>query len=345
MKTVYLIRSRIIQYWRIHKSILILFLFGGILNALMFSYLYGNLVSYMLGRDSSEIYYRKYSVYYIDNTTFDIDKVKDLYQTNFFDSIMLSTTLPDGDNRVIADINDTLTLVCEKGTDDLTKNKNAVIIPSYVSGVVGDSVKLLGKEFTVIGQHTVNDYYVSFDNFKELNSPIDRIYLIATNRQDFSNDKVQQLLRSYYPSARISTPSAYEAYDESTSYYGISIVCITYAIALCTFMFLLRYLMDSMLNSTIISMIVGATKKRIFTIVFLEAFSLCAAVNVLGIALHQILYPCLFSIINLSQNLVYKTNDYILIFTLMQFVALIVAVPFTVKYSYLSPVESRRYID
>jgi ABC-type antimicrobial peptide transport system permease subunit len=110
-------------------------------------------------------------------------------------------------------------------------------------------------------------------------------------------------------------------------------------------MFLLRYLMDSMLSCTIISIIVGATKKKIFTIVLFEVMVLCAIVNLLGIALHHILYPFVFTHINLSNDLVYNANDYAVIFMLMQFVGLVVAIPFARKYTKLSPVESRRYID
>jgi len=62
MKTLYILGSRISQYYKKNKLLFLLFLLGGILNAVSMIYCYGNLLPYIRDRASMDLKYRDYTV-------------------------------------------------------------------------------------------------------------------------------------------------------------------------------------------------------------------------------------------------------------------------------------------
>ena len=89
----------------------------------------------------------------------------------------------------------------------------------------------------------------------------------------------------------------------------------------------------------------GAGKWKILGICFGEAVVLCAAVDLLGIGIHWMLYDSVFSKLNKEAALVYLPEDYLWIFLSMLCVGVVVALGFVVKYAALSPAASRRHAE
>ena len=83
MKALYLMYSRIKQYFLKNKLVFILFVLGGMLNTIMLSYCYGNLLTVVLTRNSTDQSYMTYTYNYKDGTV-TADEVKAFLKTNLF---------------------------------------------------------------------------------------------------------------------------------------------------------------------------------------------------------------------------------------------------------------------
>lgn len=105
-----------------------------------------------------------------------------------------------------------------------------------------------------------------------------------------------------------------------------------FAASLFSFMFLLKYLMDSCRRENSILMMVGAKKSRILATNFLENIILTLSSTAIAILIHITLYDCLFSKINLSESIVYTAEDYLIIALSVFVLSTIVQIPFIISY-------------
>lgn len=366
MKLLQLIWSRVKQYWITNRLIFILFLTGGILSSIMFSYFYGNMLSYMDYRTSEKRSYRSYSVDGISAefptdeelalTMADIDR---LYEDDLVESVTVEYwfgrrsgggDVVDGPSSlgiwgIIANVGNDITFRVMVGNGDFDANPDGVIYPDGAGRTVGDTIVIGGKTLTGIGRHTISEYYISYQTFRELKLPVDRIVLTAAERHDPGNDPVKALLEELFPDCVIDAPTSGETQANQSSVMMLTIICAVYGASMLAFMFLLRFLMDANVNHTIISRIVGAGKWKILGLCFGEAVVLCATVDLLGIGIHWILYDSVFSKLNKDAGLVYLPEDYLWIFLSMLCVGMVVALGFVVKYAALSPAASRRHAE
>ena len=62
MKTITLVLNRIRQFAVKNKIVFILFIIGGVLNSIIFTYLYGHVRPVMRNSNSTDYYYRRYEV-------------------------------------------------------------------------------------------------------------------------------------------------------------------------------------------------------------------------------------------------------------------------------------------
>lgn len=361
MKLLQLISSRIKQYWVNNRLIFILFLIGGVLSSLMFCYFYGNMSSNMSYRAAPERYELEYEISNLpaEWTAAEIlEKSKLLYEDDLIESVsvvyqlyehpggqeMVQDSQP-GHGRITAEVGNDNFALCLNGNVDLNANPDGVAVPDFSTKAVGDALMIGGKGLTVIGKHTSWDYFISFDTFRELEIPVDRMSVIAVELHDFGNDPIRALLEEVFPGASIDAPDQYEVFVKESTVITVTLLTIVYGSSMLAFMFLLRFLMDANVNSTVISRIVGAKKWQILGLCFGEAAALCALVDAAGIGLHALLYDSLFSNLNKQEGLIYLPQDYLTIFLSMLCVGMAVALGFVVKYAVLSPAASRRHME
>ncbi len=368
MKLLQLILSRVKQYWVNHRLIFLLFLIGGILSSVMFSYFYGNMLAYIGDRTSEEQGFRWYSV---EDAVSDLpteeelnsvmDRLEILRQDPMIEAVRLvfwfkqyptfEETIEDAHNMFVQEIMAEVGNVYQYphllvlGDTDFEDRPNGVILPEGSSSTVGDTVVIAGKELTAIGKDRSDAYTVSFETFREWKIPVDSITVISAERHDPENDPVKALLEELFPECGIGAPDAVSSTAVRDAVPMLTIMCAVYGASMLAYMFLLRYLMDANLNTTIVSRIVGAGKWQILGICFWEAVALCALVDAAGIGLHVLLYDSVFSKLNKQANLVYLPEDYLWIFLAMLGVGTVVALGFVVKYASLSPAASRRHAE
>ena len=368
MKLLQLISSCVRQYWVNHRLIFLLFLIGGILSSVMFCYFYGNMLAYIGDRTSEEQGFRNYG---ISGAVSDLpteeeldsvmDRLKILRQDPMIEAIRLEfwfkqyptfeDSIEDAHNMFVSDIMAEVGDVYQYphimvlGDTDFEACPNGVILPEGSSSTVGDTIVIAGTELVAIGKDRSDAYTVSFETFREWKIPVTSITVISAERHGPENDPVQKLLEELFPECGISVPEqiSYAATQEFVPI--LTVICMVYGASMLAYMFLLRYLMDANLNTTVISRIVGAKKWQILGLCFGEAVALCAFVNGAGIGLHALLYDNLFSKLNKQADMVYLPEDYLYIFLAMMVVGTVVALGFVAKYASLSPAASRRHTE
>lgn len=117
--------------------------------------------------------------------------------------------------------------------------------------------------------------------------------------------------------------------DRFAQYWSIMEI---FAVSIFSFMFLLKYLMDSCRRENSILMMVGAKKSRILVTNFIENVILTLFSTAIAILIHIALYDCLFSKINLYENIVYSAEDYLIITLIVFVMSTIIQIPFIISY-------------
>lgn len=343
MRFFFLLINRLAQYYRKNKVIFMLFVIGGAINALVFCFFYGNLLPAVTNRNSQEIQYREYFVRYFDEVKMLDEKeaeMKEIQNSGLFESVRVCWQENNSlDGRwICASVFGESPLIRLKGTLNFTSDRQ-VLVPLSCSADIGSSITLMGESFQVVGQHTSDEYYISYTDFAALDCRIWQIYAVTNSRQDFTNDLAEQLLSNTFSDGDIKTPRIYELSDKGLSLYNTIMICSTFLIATISFMFLLRYLMDSLMDENIVSIIVGASKRKMVLIIFCESLILFLAVSIIGLLLHYALYIPVFSKINITEGLVYSFGDYLRILTGIFFIVLACLIPFLGKYTKMSPIR------
>lgn len=169
MKTLFLIRSHLRQHLVRNRVIFILFLIGGIINSIVFCYMYGNFLPAVRNKESTEIYYRRYrasirvarqegEVYPEEEYNAFLSGIQQVAGSDLFESVAIARRTRQSDVRAMV-----------KGEPPVVKTKGSVrtpvgdevILPFGNRHAIGERVKLFGLELTVIGQHTGEEFYVS----------------------------------------------------------------------------------------------------------------------------------------------------------------------------------------
>jgi len=359
MKTLYILGSRISQYYKKNKLLFLLFLLGGILNAVSMIYCYGNLLPYIRDRASMDLKYRDYTVSF------------QYWETDERGSAIGDTpitNLPDPED-VLSFIAEPLLEGCEitaqnsvctstgnypytvvRGTTEFT-GPYQVFVRQDVNTALGDTIDINGISFEVIGVFagtiTLGDrdlYHIPYETFVEMGylNQVIRLDPLPLVRYDFvKDDPISILMESYFPDAPKGFPAVpkLELYN---SYFEIPGILISALLSMIAYTCLLRYLVDSMINETIVAMIVGASKVRMTVYIFWETLLLSVGANVLGLLMHRVLYVPVFQKLNITENLSYTAADYVLILLVLLALSLLITIPFAMKYLKLSPIAARR---
>ena len=364
MKLWLLIRSRVRQYWLSNRTIFLLFLMGGVISSVMFSYFYGNMLEYMGYRTSNDDRaYGIHNIYYETLSEEEItqvyEKIDRIYASELIERVRVYHWFSDYTNGedvveggigqfvlgIGADLSNRLSFRVTIGNSDFTANPDGVVYPDGANKTVGDPVVIGGKTLTGIGRHNGSEYYVSYGTMRELKLPIGHIYITAVRRQDPNNDAVRAMLQELFPDCHVDAHYHGQTQANQQSVFFLSFICAVYGASMLSYMFLLRFLMDANVNHTVISRIVGAGKWKILGICFGEAVALCATVDLLGIGIHWLFYDSVFSKLNKQADLVYLPQDYLCIFLAMLAIGMVVALFFVIKYASLSPAASRRHAE
>ncbi len=371
MKSIALVTNRIKQYFFRNKAIFVLFILGGMLNSIVFAYMYGNLnpAKYKYGWTDTE--YREYMVVFNadgdESGSFEMrepersyvsdEDVQKIIDSELFESVMIRfyneyTYIGDNvkpDKAVSACVYGEPSIVINTGTGTLSAD-DQVLVHERSSVPVGSSVNIYGKDFTVVGVYmggsTVSGYgYIVTENaLRQLDLKLNLINAVSVERYHFGKDETDaasDALYEIFPESFVSSPSRFEAKDNRRAEVGIRTARNTFIISTVAFVFLIIYMADSLIDENSISLIVGARPSAIAVSVFWEGFCLSMLAAAAGFAVHILFYDVFFEEINAYAGIEYFVGDYLRVFLIMAIVLAVVMFVVSLKYLFLSPLKLR----
>ncbi len=242
------------------------------------------------------------------------------------------------------------------------------IIYTDWSEKIGDKKVIAGKEFEIasIASNTFCSL-ITPSAMKEVSGGlITAVVFFSSETYDEKENPVTDLAREIFsdydlvytdvsypldtvfgPSYYLHRPSAYgeplEGGIQLHSFYERLITIVfCYFMSQVAFLILLRYLLNSLAGDNAVSIIVGMKKRKLFACVFTESLLLSVIPAMIGLILHKLLSPSLFSHITSVYYLAESFQDYAILFLIMAGVSVAVLIPFVLLFQIQNPVELRR---
>ncbi len=282
-----------------------------------------------------------YNTYYNSEYKYSSDVEIDVgYELQSKDFIVVRTFLNNNNDNVASSIDDRTNLKASIFTDE-ELSKNVAAAPNGEA----EDIRVGDKTLKVVKNQSENDYFIPIDAYFE--SGIKTWTITIWVKERFSENMMYRyvdFLRNtfnikYDPDVDcegvydfIRFPQfaySYESGFNLGQFYSISYIFI---LSVISFMFLLKYLMDSCRRENSILMMVGAKKKRIVLLNLIENIILTFISSAVAVVLHIVLYDSLVTKINLYKNITYSAQDYLIIVLLAIGLSLIVQIPFIFTY-------------
>ncbi len=357
MKTLELVFTRLCYSFKQNKSVFIFFLIGCFICSLSLIFLYGNQLSPKVYEVYDSASFSEYSVIFNEPAPYENVVNNPLLKSDIildtdisFD--MAGDDIPKKEMNLESfdDIDGFYKMTCSltgkyellKGNgrvnfkdDELKEGKNVIILPSDRTNPYniknGDKITVAGREYEVIGMCTTSfNFYIPPETFKKYGYPVDHLVIRTTKHMSRAdNSRFIADIHNAFPDSTLGiSPSAeYEAADRNAPYEINNIIC-EFIVATLSFMFLMKYIIDSSNSENIIYSMVGATRKRIFAIVLIENIVIYGAVASLACVVHKLLYKSFFDQINVYRGITYTLTDYVIIVLAVIVLSCIVSLPF-----------------
>lgn len=372
MKGLSLVFLRLQQYFRMNKFIFILFLVGSITCSITFIYFYGNIITTKQISGTNEYALRKFEIYFdpIDRLSEEQEQVLQRYP---LESWTVRTTLnPDQLKSndmgktfqkemlqingffVQASLLNDISLFRSAGRIQFTEQEkengeHVIILPPEFSKstTLPKNLKINGKDYQIIGVHSNdNAFFIPFSTFAKEKFKIDNISLVLKSELKKSEEQAYlEDLKSLFPGSYIDDPSLARKMISQDTGKEVLLVVSIYVLSLLSFMFLMKFLIDSHTGEDIIYFLVGAKKRTIIQVMLIQNVVITLFSGFTGIIIHIILKDSFFERINLTPNIQYGAFDYFIILMMMVILTILVQIPFLIDYSRYSLIKLKnKYI-
>lgn len=360
MKTLEIVFTRIYYDFKQNKSVFTVFLIGCLLCSLSFIFFYGNQLSLKIYEGSDQEMLNEYTINFSEPASYEdivnsplikSDIVLDVeirYDLSRAEIPMKEMNIPevaefdDGTYRISSKLYGKDELLQEMGRVKFTdaerkEGKDVVILPSEVSeGIpydieIGDKIMVSGRKYEVVGMSSMSCvFYIPPETFKKGGYTVDSMEIVTS--EHMSRSEINQFvadIQEAFPNGVIhhSPLEYFEIAEQNLSSEGFYIICEFIVVSL-SFMFLMKYIIDSNNAENIIYSMVGATKKRIFAVIMLENTVIYGVVAAVACVLHKLLYDSFFNQINVSPGITYTLVDYVMIVLAVVVLSCIVSLPF-----------------
>lgn len=370
MKFCRLIMHRIRQYFKTNKLVFLLFLLGGITCAVTFIFFYSNVLAPVKAEGRENAIYRTYVV------TFEAPKTpaeivdEQLNMLHFRDILFLhlieeenldriitvdgqalqfepgpgSGSRPD---RIVSSLHDDAELNPVMGRNQFTQEerqgKPAVVLPAHSHWPKdAEKISLYGKTFAIVGSEYSINMRIPFRSYQSMQLLTNRIYItLGQNPSAVENRKMIASLKNLFPESDIIDPSGAIRDDYMQAAMATALISAVYLLALISFLFLMKYMIDQNRRENIIYSIVGASRRNVIAILFADIFVL-TSLTILGGTLFYLLFQIvLFDRINLAYGIRLSGIDFLVIYLLMIGLSCLASIPFLWKYRKDSLITSK----
>lgn len=352
MKTFKLALFRVGYYFKYHKLILLLFLLGMVACVLAFTFFYGSTALQKM-EATNAVLSRQYDIQLFSAEKIEENRlsflkqydVEEVFYTAPLDKGALRGKIPDTDDMgekitftVKAFQNNNVTkllyLDSKSGFTEQELQENCVIAPSAIH-YQDDKVTINGVKYSVAGKY---ESFGSYDFYMPLKAYRDGGFqtknLQITLKQiptEEENERLTADITAAFHGA-VTDPYQYIMQKTNKNTTDLLAFCSIYLVAICSFLFLLKYLLDRNQYENAVYSIAGASKNRVIRIAVCEILILSMGCAVFALLLHALLYDSVFRYINVYENVTYTFLDYLAILGMIFVLSLLCAVPFIVMY-------------
>lgn len=358
MKILSLILSRFFNYLKINKIIFLVYLIGSIACCITFIYFYGNSVAYKVNEAKDDTLYKQYRItmsepiLYTDDLTEKISNDNEdeilLFSSikieNIYNEAIITNKSNNIDYFIVASVYDNAKIYLKRGTNKFignnagNNNADSIIIPSNILKTGSDlnTIYVNNKTYTIIGEsNNINRFYLSYADYIKNSNYLTSYFEINLSKRLSESDNLQYVSKLYniFQDSIINEPSKYYTDDNSDSIANITYLCIIYVICFFTFSFLIKYMIELNYVENIIYSIVGASKKKIIFLIFIDNMLIMSSALIISILIHILTYNSIFEALNVYQGISYNCYDYFIVFIIVLFISEIPMLPIALKYN------------
>lgn len=339
-----------------NKLICFVFVTSMLILSILFTFLYGNSVTYIATRNKkSNIGFRRYEcsvvnndIYLTDSLIQQIENIFAEYPIDdiFFESQLIMTSAKNSPQSYGAWKSGQESLSQEQITsadnvifvsDRIDANEHRILRregnTAYYGYRPGQEYKIIGEFYSPVGE-TIG--YIPYTSFIDGKYDITQICVIASRRlNSIENDSIIESFNNLPFNIEYNSfyPSAFKDEEMTKSMGMIILLSLIYIMALFSYLYMLKCIIDKNKYYYGTNILFGAKRNNLATRFFVELMVFIGAINLLGIFIHYILYDSIFEKINLITNIVYYTNDYIVIMSLLTCLTILLVLPYSVYFS------------
>ena len=370
MKFCKLILHRIGQYYKTNKLVFLLFLLGGITCAITFIFFYSNILAPVKAEGRENAIYRTYVITFESSKTpaeilderlnamhlhdilfLHIIEEENLDQVISVDKAPLqfepgpgSGSRPD---RIVSSFHDYAEMSPVMGRNQFTQEerqgKPAIVLPAHSHWPKGaKTISLYGKTFEIVGSEYSINMRIPFSSYQAMHLPTERVYItMDQNPTAAENRKIVASLKKLFPESDIADPSGTVRDEYMQIAMATALISAVYLLALISFLFLMKYMIDQNRHENIVYSIVGASRRNVIAILFVDIFVLTSLTILGGILFYLLFQTVLFDRINLASGIRLSGIDFLVIYLLMIGLSCLASIPFLWKYRKDSLITSK----
>jgi len=355
-KIIYISISRIHSFYKNNRAIFIIFLIGCALSTFTFIYFWGNSLPHMVNSAKDSYSYSNYTV--IFHEPLEVNKIlaavkNDISLNKVFVRKQITANDINCDNPystenlsgrenyyIIAEISDSPNYNIRRGNIDIFANDNhkTALVSEFIfrpSAPLGN-LYIGDNEYLVVGEYgagTEISVTLQYDEFASNFQYADSIsFSFKEKLSSAENLKfIKNTEQQYFESVAAIT-SAAEIYKSSDTLIYLGMICVVYIIAVLSYIYIFKYLIEYNFSETVIYSINGAKPKTVFFIMLCDNTIISAAIGILTCLIHSLLYENVFSLTNMFVGIKYSFWDYTAIIVLVSVLSSATLIPFIYKY-------------
>ena len=108
----------------------------------------------------------------------------------------------------------------------------------------------------------------------------------------------------------------------------LAMICLVYGLSMFSYMFLMKYMMETSIRENVIYGFVGASKNKMTALLLIDNICFSVVTVSAGLLLHLGLKEAFFDKVSVSENIYYTAADYGLLFVLGVGISLLTLLPF-----------------
>lgn len=375
MKLFLLVRSRLAQYFLSNKLIFSLFVLGSFVCGLSFIFVYGNYLSIMRYQSNSENGLRSYKVEFPESITVDrinlsaLQNIEDFSEESF-DEIQIISTLgiddmsfsdqsliPDdwvelmnkGSIKLITYVKKSDKMYPIQGRCAFTEQEqltgaSVIVAPDDLLETAKRElpVYIRSKPYKIIGITNVNRFVIPIQTFEANGYKAFQLQFVLNQIPDLhANQSLTVALQTLYPDAKVFGTDIQQQKLYRKMLVELPQIALFYICSLFSFLFLMKYMIDLNVYENIIYAMLGASRKKVISILMIEIVVLVALTSIFSIVFHFLAYQPIFNKLNTVEGIIYSGYDYLIIFFVSLVAATLTSLPFVWRYARISLISNK----